>query len=87
MCKISRTKKKDTKTTAVCDLCFKPTCAKHYIRTCEQCYIQNFSNHDTEEDSDEVDDSNSGPTTSQATPRPTSVRRLRTGSPVNFGDL
>ena len=30
--------KKDTKTTAVCDVCAAPTCSKHYTRVCNTCY-------------------------------------------------
>lgn len=54
-CKANR-KTKDNKTTAVCDLCLTPTCANHYIRVCERCYLHKFKDPDTLNETDDDDD-------------------------------
>lgn len=48
-------KSEDNKTSAVCDQCLKPTCPLHYVRSCEQCYMNNF-NSDTMNESEKEDD-------------------------------
>lgn len=77
-CKTNRTKTKDTKTTAVCDLCLEPTCVKHYIRTCEKCYCAKFNDTvdilEESSDEDNVDiDVFPGPSTA----RQPSKKRIR----------
>lgn len=81
-CKKDR-RTKDNKTTAVCDLCLKPTCSLHYVRSCESCYLTKFMDPDTHEESgeeEEVDEE-----MPDAGPRPsTSARRPRVDSIINL---
>lgn len=74
---------KDTKTTAVCDLCLIPTCGCHYIRVCEPCYLHKFKgpNSDDDEDDDEENDVNAP---SISVSKPPSAKRLRVDSVINL---
>lgn len=66
-------RKKDTKTSAVCDVCIQRTCLSHFVRVCEQCYMKNI--RDPSMLSDEVDvsedenDDNDASTSAPATKR------------------
>lgn len=67
---------KDNKKNGVCDHCLKPTCPLHYVRSCESCYLLNYKDPDTleesreeEEDDDYVDEEEAGPSTSNASKR------------------
>lgn len=78
-CKVNRKGTKgDTKTTAVCDVCVKPTCSKHYIRVCQKCYQTNAEAMTVDEDAEEL--CIAGPSTSSE-PLQTN-KRQRPHSPV-----
>ncbi|XP_067634600.1 uncharacterized protein [Eurosta solidaginis] len=78
-CETCRTAKVDNKTTAVCDHCLTPTCTKHYLRTCENCYFNKY-NSDADTDSDIGEYEDNIPTTS-TTNQNASKRQQRT-SPI-----
>lgn len=81
-CKKSRSTK-DNKTTASCDLCLSATCAMHYVRACEDCYLTKFKDpevdemaRDEEEDGEFLPDDVAGPSSSE--PRSKKARREST---------
>ncbi|XP_031635622.1 piggyBac transposable element-derived protein 4-like [Contarinia nasturtii] len=80
-CKTHRNTR-DNKTTAVCDLCLKPTCSNHYVRACEVCYLHNFKDPDTavSSESDEENRNDAAPSTS----RTQANRRSRVDSIINL---
>lgn len=82
-CKANR-REKDTKTTAVCDLCLVPTCANHYVRVCEKCYMIKFKGPESECDDDGSYESDVGDAEAPSTSKPPQAKRLRVDSVINL---